>query len=339
MNIILDTNIFRKDIELSSNHIAILLSYLKKTNSQLIIPEIILEELKHIYIQILDEQISAYNKSIRTLKKLSISKKLTELIYSDKEKQKELKNYINFVFKKLNINSKNIIKYKDSYLPEIVRRAINKIKPFNINERGFRDTIIWLTLKDYCLTCVGKQLIFISNNLKDFGTPDGMLDHELVLECKKDGIKIYYYAEIIEFIKQHGINLDFITKDWLSTLINKPTFLENISYSLENNLEKTFINYYEQETKKKFFGFIHIYRCLHLEIKDYFINEIDNNNYVITITTLATMEIDFLNEIEENKFRTNSEVDHEDTKYYDAEIVISIKINSNKEILKTDFHC
>jgi len=339
MNIILDTNIFRQDLTLCSNHISILLSYLKKTNSQLIIPDVILEELKHIYIQILDEQILAYNKSIRTLQKLSISKKPIELIYSDKEKQKELKNYIKFVFKRLNIKTKNIIKYKNSYLPEIVRRAINKIKPFNINERGFRDTIIWLTLKEYCLTCVGKHLIFISNNVKDFGTPDGKLDHELVLECEKDGIKIYYYTDIIEFNKQHGIKLDFITKDWLSTQINKSVFLENISYSLENNLEKTFINYYEQETKKKFFGFIRIYRCLHLNIKDYFINEIDNSNYVITITTLATMEIDFLNEIEGNKFRTNSEVDHEDTRNYNAEIVISIKINSDKKILNTDFHC
>lgn len=78
----------------------------------------------------------------------------------------ELKNYINFVFEKLDIQKKNIIKYNNQFLPEAINRAINKNKPFNINGKGFQDTIIWLTLKKYCFIQKDKKIIFLAKILK-----------------------------------------------------------------------------------------------------------------------------------------------------------------------------
>lgn len=71
MNIILDTNIFRSDIKLGSNNIEIILSYLKKTGSTIVMPKIILEELKSLYTKELKDRIIEYNKTVRKLKILS----------------------------------------------------------------------------------------------------------------------------------------------------------------------------------------------------------------------------------------------------------------------------
>ena len=49
MDVILDSNIFRSDILLRSKDFDILMDYLSKTDYRLIMPQVILDEIKGLY--------------------------------------------------------------------------------------------------------------------------------------------------------------------------------------------------------------------------------------------------------------------------------------------------
>ena len=81
-------------------------------------------------------------------------------------------------------------------------RAITHQKPSGEDGQGFRDTLIWLTIKDYCKNCHEKQITFISNNDKDFGNADKTNLHEsLDNECKELSIRINYCRNLESLLK------------------------------------------------------------------------------------------------------------------------------------------
>lgn len=215
MNIVLDTNIIYSDFLFRSKEFDILLDYLKKTDSTFILPEVILLEIEQKYKESLEERIEEYNKSSKHL----------DLLQNNKEKhigiidiniENETKNYISFLKTKLKIRPKQIVPYKNEYLPELIKRAINKSKPFQNEDKGFRDTIIWLTILDYCES-TSRQIIFISNNPTDFGTKNvnNTLNNNLLKECEERKIKIIYYNTIKDFIEKHSTKIDYITDQWI----------------------------------------------------------------------------------------------------------------------------
>jgi len=124
----------------------------------------------------------------------------------------------------LNLSDKYLIAYNNDFLPEIAHRAINRQKPAGENGQGFRDTLIWLTIKDYCKKCHEKQITFISNNTDDFSNKAKDNLHEtLNAECLADNIKINCFKSIKDFIEIHSTKIKFITNDWVSSILDYST--------------------------------------------------------------------------------------------------------------------
>jgi len=332
MNIILDTNIFRNEIRLDSNNIEILLDYLKKTKSSILIPKIILEELKTLYVREYKNKIEEYNRTVHKLKVFSPKHEIEEIILSDSRIKRELNNYIKFVFAKLNIKEKNILKYDNEFLPEVVTRSINKNKPFNDNGKGFQDTIIWLTLKRYCTSLEEKKLIFISSNVNDFGK-DGILDSELKAECIIEKIDIFYHKDLFEFAKKHHKSIEFITSDWISGIIDDKDFKQSICDYLEYSAQQIIILDYNELEEKMFNGFVHVLSCEKIKLIEYYIYEIDSDNYIVNASIQVIVLVDFLNENLNSKYK---EVEWEDSATLQYDLEISIKVDSKKKILKKE---
>ena len=233
MDIILDSNIFRSDITLRSKEFDVILDYLNKTHSSIIIPQIILDEIKGLYKRTLNERKNEVLKNINNLN-LLITDDKKHLKINDVDTEIEIKKYEEHIINKLRVRKPNIIPYNNDFLPIISERAINRVKPSGEKGQGFRDTLIWLTMLDYCSTCHEKQITFISNNTDDFASADKIGLHEsLKKECDKRNVKVNYFKTLKEFIENHSTKIDLISYDWIA---------ENLDYKNLNELVVDFLN-------------------------------------------------------------------------------------------------
>lgn len=229
MNIVLDSNIFISDFSLESPNWDTLLNFIKENESQIIIPQIILDEVGAEYERITKSLLDDYNRVANRLNKLSTYN--TNVVNIESEDIMPTKDsFIDYIKIKLDIKS---FPYIDSLLAEVTQRAIKRIRPAKKDGRDFRDTLIWLSIKKICENNDYKQIVFISQNISDFANENKVLHEDLVAECKKEGLKIMYYTSLKSFINDFVIkyseNIKFYDQKWLE---------ENLDYKdIENQLK------------------------------------------------------------------------------------------------------
>jgi hypothetical protein len=292
MDIVLDSNIFRGDITLRSKEFDILLDYLSKTSSSVIVPQIIFDEIKGLYARTLGERTTELQKVSNNINLLMIDKSKYVPQY-DFDCEKETLDYEKFVKNRLLIKDRNIIPYNNDYLPIISSRAINRIKPAGEKGQGFRDTLIWLTIKNYCSTCHEKQIAFISSNTDDFATSDKLNLHEsLIAECDELKIKINYFKNLKEFIELHSIKIDFITYDWIAENLDDSDIQQLVKDDLNGSEKRSIISRIQSETGSECEG----YRVDYVEFYDYddmFVYEMSDNRLIVNLTMKANIGFEF----------------------------------------------
>lgn len=325
MNIILDTNIFRNDLFLKSQDFEVLKDYLEKTDSNFVMPQIILEEIKGVYKRTLEDNLFILEKNINQLNQ-NLNHDLA--VKPELDVENAVKNYIEFIFKELKISEKNIIQYQNEYLPEIVNRAINRQKPFRDGDEGFRDSIIWLTILDHCKISHEKQVIFISNNLKDFGDLNNKTElHEtLKKECYDLGIKVNYFRTPKDFIERHSSKIDFINYDWLAENVSDDWLSDIICDEINHNRSFRVTSWYERTTSNESTDHYSANRAHIYSQDNLFLYEMVDGKIVINFTISAEVEVDFdyydygyygLDRYEYSSVNT-------ETKYIDCEIYLSV---------------
>lgn len=360
MDVIIDANIIRRDLKLSDKGFEILIDYLNKTNSKLIFPSIVIEEVKSLYKRVLKERFEEYNKSVDKLKSTLLFIEMPNLPELDIEGDSE--KYLDFIHQKFGTNTSNIIKYKNDYLPELVNRAVERKKPLDEKGQQFRDGLLWLTLLDYAETIEEKTVAFISDNPSDFcekGKTE--LAKELVDEATSRGITIKFYKTLNDFAKQQASTIEFINKDWIEKHLDFRTmeqmFIEVLgdkqeqkiidSLNLERNEDPTGYNSWTGYVNSWFEEFFVYEKTdgtlllnLELEIETEFEVEIertidrDNSRYEYVwkpnpITGEPEMEMDFIVDYDYNHENTYKHVNP----IFRAKFVIPIK---NEKIVSYD---
>ena len=103
-------------------------------------------------------------------------------------------------------NSIEVINYPKTDHKFLAHKAINKLKPFNSNEKGYRDCLIWENIKELLTESEGAvsqpELVFISNNYKDFATCEYELHSDLISELENedyDSKSVIVYPNLSEF--------------------------------------------------------------------------------------------------------------------------------------------
>jgi hypothetical protein len=292
MDVVLDSNIFRSDIPLRSKEIDVVLNYLEKTESAIIMPQIILDEITGLFSRELTKREIDAKSSVHNLNLLlPETDRITEAARIDL--QMSIENYKQHVLKRLKIDSKMLLPYKNDFLPLISKRAIDRVKPSGKDGQGFRDVLIWLTIKDYCKQTRDKKLTFISNNHSDFGYDkiDG-LHAELLEECKKTGIEILYFKTIKDFIEQHSTRIDFITDDWLEENIDTNVVNNQIEQALYGSMNRRIEKWFERKVGHQLTSYK--VRFVDAGTNDYFsVYDMSNNEYVVNVSINARAGIEF----------------------------------------------
>jgi hypothetical protein len=336
MDVILDSNIFRADFSLKSRDVDALLDYLQKTGSKIVLPQIVLDETRGLYSKTLSERISELNKVAKnvniTLTDAALHFKPHEINEAD-----ELEKYEGFILNRLGITSRDITPYNNSLLPEIVNRMIDRIKPSGEDGQGFRDTIIWLSIKEYTSKAPRKHVALISSNSKDFSTPDKSDLHEtLAKECEETGIKVYYFKSIRDFLAEHSSKIAFVTEEWI---------LSNLDYKEIAEAAKDLFSGYNDGhllsrlTNKRECP-VHSYVVMRAfpdenKTEGFFVYEMLDNSLHVNLTILADLEfaVKYQEEYWNGKFFDVSEFD--DIVYLEEELFITIVIKDGV-IIDTD---
>ncbi len=214
MKIFLDTNIFYNDWFMKNANFKYLFNYINNEGHSLILSELVVEEVENIRNRELTESLAEIKKNIKKAQKMNF-------------------DALNFDSDNLGIENydlKDLLKSKTEYLEllgyeeishsEVVGRALINKKPFIEGEKGYRDTLIWLSFLAYIVKNeIIDDVAFITQNTSDFfKTKDTILSFHPDLSDDIDKIKseakIIPFTSLFEFINSnvdkdtHAIDYD-----------------------------------------------------------------------------------------------------------------------------------
>jgi len=294
MDIVLDSNIIRQDFIMKDKNYEILGDYLKKTNSKLVLVQIVLEEVAGLYGRELAKRIDQYKKSVRKLSAVLIDYESNDIDEINIESAK--RSYIKYLCNKHKMNEDKIVKYKNDYLPEITKRAIERKKPLGNKGQQFRDGLLWLTILDYAKEKEEKRLMFISNNSVDFSeNGENALHSQLKQDCLEKGVEIVYFKSLADFVEEHVSRVEFVTREWLRENIDVST-MEKLFNEIIKTEEEAILSHIRElvDLRGWLTGYINDTAYIKSSILEYCVYEMMDGTVLINIE----MEIEKEYEIE-----------------------------------------
>lgn len=286
--VILDSNSLYGDPFFSSGNLKRLIAYSSLNKIDVLISDVVEEEvinnnLKKIQINL--EKIKGQAKTINeVVGSQAISLNAIDTDIAEKELRKR--------FNDLSADGSIIkIPYKNDMMPDLINRALKKIRPFKENKEEFRDSVIWLSCIEYLKSKDYESVYFISNNSSDFCGSDGKLHQDLKNDY--DGIVLYknlkaFFSEEKEEISKlipEGKSVELMA--WLAK--NEPdgdaikdmlrdNFFENISANLSQLLSSISVHDIDSEI---FDGYVQPYELDDFCLDDYEVN-VDIDSIIVT---------------------------------------------------------
>jgi hypothetical protein len=228
MIVFIDTNILYNNWHFENANFKYLINFLENTNSELIVSDVVCDEIEN-----------KFNKELEILKKsfkdsIKRSKSLLKIEPSFDFKKLDYKYSIRDIISEKTQNVK-FIPYNSIENTKIVERAIKKVKPFQDQDKGYRDTLIWLSFLEYLKNnCPYEDVLFINNNSKDFF----------------DGKNQNLHQDLLEDVSKFGLKNNFRIYNSIRDFIDKEVDMKQNKYS-SNQIMEEFIypneNLIEQE--------------------------------------------------------------------------------------------
>ena len=184
-HIIIDTNVVHLDYQLTGVRITGLCSSCERLDHRVFIPEVVIDEMVKQYRDEVNECTEQINNALNKLKKRNVRIQLqsidSALITSGYERK---------LRDRINILGIHVIPYPKTAHKEMVARELNRRKPFKDSTKGYRDSLIWESIKEYCKQVPkGDDIVFLTENSDDFASKDKKTFHpDLIEDCVNAGI-------------------------------------------------------------------------------------------------------------------------------------------------------
>lgn len=163
MRIFIDTNIIFKADFFRSVTAQNFLKATKFLEIEVLIPEVVIDEIKGNFSQELPDRLAKYKK---------LHQSLSELIDTDEVEinvNEEIEIYKNWLDNLLEEHEVTILPYPTTSTKEIITESYKKKRPFKENGEGHKDYLIWETIKNYVSEKPDDpQTFFLTDNIKDF---------------------------------------------------------------------------------------------------------------------------------------------------------------------------
>lgn len=177
-HIIIDTNVVHLDYTLSKPRITALCSTCASLDHIVFIPDVVVDELVKQYKEEVCAYAEQFNKVLNQMNRRGVSVPATPL-----DKQALTSKYETTLRAKIASLGIRIIGYPKTAHKDIVARELCKRKPFKDSSKGYRDSLIWESIKEHCKS-INKsiEVIFLSENSDDFAGKDKLTFHQDLLE-------------------------------------------------------------------------------------------------------------------------------------------------------------
>lgn len=294
MDIIIDTNILRQDHLLRSSKFQVVLDYLHKTNSHLIIPTVVKDEMIAIFRRQLVELFNeARNKA----------EKIDNWCYDNTPRtdfhldvDREVATYESFLNNLTHGAGALELPHKDDFLNEVIHRQINRIKPASDKGEESRDIIIWLSIKEF-LKQSQREAVFISQNIKQFAARDSRELHpDLAAELIAESLDLRYFCSLDEFIQQHSSRVDFITKEWVKQNITQADIARASSEVIEGS-ERSWRRYSDRKGID-WTGYIGVIGFIDVGLNEFYVYELSGEDFYLHASYYGELEAEM--ELEES---------------------------------------
>jgi hypothetical protein len=165
MIVVLDSNIFCQDWRLAGPSFRTFLEGLKLVPVQLKVPAVVLDEVCNKFREALSDHHRQLSTAVHTIGKL-VGRTMSGAPALDIEA--EVAHYRKHVEAVLAACGANVLPYPKTPHEEIVRRELARRKPFRANGAGYRDFLIWESVR--VLVGWGHERVgFVTANSQDFG--------------------------------------------------------------------------------------------------------------------------------------------------------------------------
>ncbi len=235
IEVFLDTNVIISEGFLQSPLAGAIFKNPKFLGIKILIPEIIIDEAMGVFSLQTNNKITKYKESRKDLVRFvnlpDVSINLDDMI----------NEYATFLNDLLSDDKIVILPYPKTSVKELVEKSYEAKKPFKDNGKGFKDYVIWKTIKNYCKDNNNSvKKVFITDNKKDFckKISDETFSLHPDLLDSLEGIK-----EIPELILSLQDFFDQKLKPSLKRLNSKDLPNFDINKKVKAILEKDILNY------------------------------------------------------------------------------------------------
>ncbi len=229
MKVTIDTNIFVQDFLMKSPTFDLFFDKVDQIPASVHICEVVIDETINKYRESLKEMTYKFEKSISQLKKRhGVSLKTEKLDYL-----KHVDLYKKLLYKYLKEKKVHFLDYPETKHRDIVERIFQRKLPFKNGEDGYRDFLIWESIRNLDISGQ-EQIIFVTNNTSDFGTGSHISDEYKDLFSNPQNFRIINSLSKFneEFIVPHLKKLEIVKKKLEDNKITGFNFIDWVNKSL-----------------------------------------------------------------------------------------------------------
>lgn len=201
ISVFIDSNILFEDYFFEHKSNKKLLDYCEEGLLRIYMSDVVRLELRRQY----QKEIESKNLELNRIKKDSARLKLNDVL-TPIDLDSQLKKFDDFYHGLILIDDFEILNAKNEYLPDIIHRAVNRIKPFSEEKSELKDAIIWKTYSEFVESGKMEDCILLTNNTSDFCQKKDKSAIHSVLAF--DTARFYVINSAFQFIKEKAPTLE-----------------------------------------------------------------------------------------------------------------------------------
>jgi hypothetical protein len=163
--IFLDTTLTFSDPFFMGKNSKRMLEIVEKNNGIIFICDLVLKETRKNYIANIEINLRKLKNQYKQLNKYLLTPFNPNDFYTP---EKYIEEFDQFYTELVNNSYIEVLEYNNEFLPEVIRRSIESIKPFAENRKEFMDCLIWLTYSSFVEEEELEDCYLISNNISDY---------------------------------------------------------------------------------------------------------------------------------------------------------------------------
>ena len=192
MKLVFDTNIIHDDFHLKGSRITKLCSAATKLGYDLLIPEVVVDEMVNQYRKKMASSLPGYAEVVKMMAR---TQEKTDKYDKEAFLQTNVDEYERFLLKQIAELGIQTIPYPSVDIKELVHKDLKVKKPFKEvkdGNIGYRDALIWESIKSICQQPLAliedPQIVFLTENTRDFADSNKTLHPDLLKELKGAGL-------------------------------------------------------------------------------------------------------------------------------------------------------